>query len=157
MDYSLFLFFGYINYSSSNSITSTNRKGVFPLDSRDQFYGGQKYTKGTKMIFRTPLGGQTVRKGVTNVTSRFPKKSIYVAYYDEIRITTENQSDSEATVHFQFVLTEERELLIPLKKFKLAPGESCTDVFSIPGTRLTILAEISVEEESTIDVVVYGR
>ena len=127
------------------------------MDGRDNFYGGQQYSKGTKMIFRTPLGGQTIRKGVTNVTSRFPKKSIYVAYYDEIRVTTENQSDSEATVSFRFVLTEERELLIPLKKFKLAPGESCTEVFPIPGTRLTILAEIETEEESVIEVVVYGR
>lgn len=109
------------------------------------------------LLFRTPIGGQTLPPGTTAIlTGALSNFAINVSPFSPIRIAGAPRLGSPG-VTFLFVINESGEFVTLLDQpITLASGQSFSASYDVPGTGLTIIAVPSTGVPSTIDLVVYG-
>jgi len=113
--------------------------------------------RGTKLAFRTKLGGQRILLGTSTNLTKELYNGIPVKSYPTIRIVCDNRSDSQTDVTFLFTINQAGEFVDQLDTVTLPPGNSFTNTYDVPGIGLTILAKAAAGSGSdTVDVFVYG-
>lgn len=105
----------------------------------------------TKLIFRTPAGAEVVHANSTQTLVN----NLVVKNYPEIRLLCGNRTSSPASVEIKLTLVEGREFIGRLDTITLAPGESFTTVYPIPGTKISISATAG-DGDAYIDLFVYA-
>ena len=81
-----------------------------------------------------------------------------VAQFERIRVVADERVGSGTGITVLLTITEGNELVAQLDVLHLTPHAQLTNVYEVPGTKLTISAETApgVAGNDTLDVLVYG-
>lgn len=114
--------------------------------------------KGTKLLFRTPVGGQTLSLGTTTViTSALPDNAINVSDFPAIRVTGSNRIASATNVTILLTHNIAGEFFTQMDRITLAPGNRFSIPYDVPGTGLTIQVQTAAGTGSdSLDIAVFG-
>lgn len=115
--------------------------------------------KRTKLLFKTPVGGQTLSLGTTTVlTSTLPNSDINVSDFSAIRVTGNNRIESATSVTYLLTHNIDGEFFTFLDTITVAQGKDFSKSYDVPGTGLTIQVQTAAGtgSDTTIDVAVFG-
>ncbi|WP_214630736.1 hypothetical protein [Paenibacillus agaridevorans] len=131
-----------------------------------------------KLLFSTPAEGVSIRTGSSRVLTRKDRhhhhhhhhkdRGIEVKKYETIRLFAENRGTSATSVTVAMTSTQNgRSNNYRLARVRLAPGQSYTDTYRVPGRYVNITAYSTGYSGDcggrgrgridTIDVQLYGR
>lgn len=106
----------------------------------------------TRLLFKTPQGGQAVPAGETvRLTSGF-SCGVPVAKYPVIRLYCNSSAASVIPVSLRINLLDCKsdQLLFLLDEFTLGAGESTTRVYEVPGQALSVSASAAPGEGQAV-------
>jgi type III secretion protein HrpB1 len=107
---------------------------------------------GTKLAFRTPVGGVSVPAGQSKQLG-----VVDVSPFSMIRIVADERVGSGTGVNIRVTITEGNELVAQLDILSLSPHAQVTRVYDVPGAKLTIFMDaIGGAGTDAVDVLVYG-
>ncbi|MCU6713121.1 hypothetical protein M6D81_30920 [Paenibacillus sp. J5C_2022] len=132
-----------------------------------------------KLLFSTPPRGVALRPGTSKILTRqhhhhhhdqdqdddnvMDNMGIDISKYEIIRLFARNRSRSATCVWFTLLVSQDGRFVAKLDKVKLAPGQSYTQTYSVPGQTLDIKATATAKRNSrycgvdVVDVQVYGH
>lgn len=109
-----------------------------------------------KLVWRTAVGGIPIPVGHTVLG-----ENIDVSEYSQIRVLARPHSYIAGDLKIILKLIEGTDAFFIIDSLNLfAPGNHPTQVYDIPGTKMTIFADArfqSSDDTIPIDVVIYGR
>ena len=107
---------------------------------------------GTKLAWRTPVGGVTVPAGSSKELG-----TVDVSPFEQIRLVADERTGSASSITIRLTITEGKELVAQLDTPTLTPHSQVTRVYSTPGTKLTIFADAAgAKGTDSLDVLIYG-
>jgi len=81
-----------------------------------------------------------------------------VTKFSQIRVVADERAGSGSGVTLRLTITEGNELVAQLDTPHLMPHSQFTQVYSVPGTKLTIFADaLAGAGNDAIDVLIYGN
>jgi len=106
----------------------------------------------TKLVFRTPVGGVVIPAGQSKQLG-----IVDVSPFSKIRVVADERVGSPTGISIRLTITEGTELVAQLDILHLTPHSQVTNVYDVPGAKLTIFADaIGGTGSDGIDVLVYG-
>jgi type III secretion protein HrpB1 len=107
---------------------------------------------GTKLVWRTPAGGVSIPAGQSKQLGM-----VDVSPYSQIRVVADERVGSPTGISIRLTITEGNELVAQLDILRLAPHAQVTQVYPVPGAKLTVFADaIGGSGSDGIDVLIYG-
>jgi hypothetical protein len=107
---------------------------------------------GTKLAFRTPLGGVSIPAGQSKQLG-----IVDVSGFSKVRVVADERVGSGTGISIRSTITEGTELVAQLDVLTLTPHSQVTKVYDVPGTKLTIFADaMGGSGTDGVDVLVYG-
>jgi|SRR5436309_1008006 len=104
------------------------------------------------LAFRTPQGGVSIPAGQSKQLG-----IVDVSQYERIRVVADERVGSGTGVSVRLTITEGNELVAQLDVLHLTPHAQVTNVYEVPGTKLTIFADAAPGAgNDALDVLVYG-
>ena len=131
-----------------------------------------------KLLFSTPAEGVSLRTGTSRVLTRdhhhhhhhkhghhhhhHQNPGIDVREYGELRLLATNRGSSATSVIVELTSTSNGQTQIRLARVRLAPGQSYSNTYAVPGRYVNIVAYAlrngrGCRSVDTIDVQLYGR
>ncbi|MHA6482885.1 hypothetical protein ACX1C1_13390 [Paenibacillus sp. strain BS8-2] len=122
-----------------------------------------------KSLYSTPAEGVTLRPGTSKVLTQTEhhhhhhNPGIDVSEYAALRLFATNRSTSVSYVYIALLSTQDGQTSFKLGKVKLAPGQSYTNTYAVPGDYVNIKAYAAKKSGSclggtdVIDVQLYGH
>ena len=108
----------------------------------------------TTLIFRTAVGAVSALPGTSKHLGL-----IDVSKYEKIRVVADERVGSGSGVRIRLTITEGSELVAFLDQINLAPHSQFTNVYEVPGTKLSIDMDALPSASKTgdaVDVLIYG-
>src|SRR5436305_8878122 len=90
----------------------------------------------TTLAFRTPVGGVSVPAGQSKQLG-----VVDVSPYERIRVVADERVGSGTGISVRLTITEVNELVAQLDVLHLTPHAQVTQVYEVPGTKLTVFAD----------------
>ena len=114
--------------------------------------GTQPAFSQTLLAFRTPAGGVSIPAGQSKQLG-----VVDVSQFERIRVVADERAGSGTGITVRLTITEGNELVAQLDLLHLTPHAQITNVYEVPGTKLTIFADAAPGVgNDALDVLVYG-
>ncbi|MFD0960502.1 hypothetical protein [Paenibacillus chungangensis] len=142
-----------------------------------------------KLLFSTPQGGVSLRPGTSKILTNdrhhdhhhdnhhnqdghddhhhhdhhHDNTGIDISKYETIRVYARNRSRSATSVSISLLVSQDDRFIAKLDKVMLAPGQTYTQTYSVPGQTLDIRATATPQRSNrsyrvdVVDVQVYGH
>ena len=106
----------------------------------------------TVLAFRTPAGGVSIPAGQSKQLG-----VVDVSHFSRIRVVADERVGSGTGISVRLTITEGNELVAQLDVLHLTPHAQITNVYEVPGTKLTIAADAAPGTgNDALDVRIYG-
>jgi len=106
----------------------------------------------TVLAFRTPAGGVSIPAGQSKQLG-----VVDVSPFERIRVVADERAGSGTGISVRLTITEGNELVAQLDVLHLTPHAQITNVYEVPGTKLTVFADAAPGAGNDgLDVLVYG-
>jgi hypothetical protein len=106
----------------------------------------------TILAFRTPVGGVSIPAGQSKELG-----VVDVSPYERIRVVADERVGSGSGIAIRLTITEGSELVAQLDVLHLTPHAQVTNVYEVPGTKLTVFADAAGGTGTDgLDVLLYG-
>src|SRR4051794_20265126 len=106
----------------------------------------------TVLAFRTATGGVSIPSGQSKQLG-----IVDVSAYERIRVVADERVGSGTGISVRLTITEGNELVAQLDVLHLTPHSQVTNVYEVPGTKLTIAVDAAPGAgNDALDFLVYG-
>jgi type III secretion protein HrpB1 len=108
--------------------------------------------EGNAKGYFTAVGGVSIPAGQSKQLG-----TVDVSGFCKIRVVADERVGSPTGTNIRLTITERNELVAQLDTLHLAPRSQVTNVYDVPGVKLTIFADaIGGSGSDAVDVLIYG-